>query len=111
MIPDKWRTLLEPVIDKSLTRMTWAEAQRQPSVVFESEGSVLVANEGSFDGKKALQIWLAAGNIDEVSSLAEQAEEHAKKHGFAAMTYCGRRGWIKTHGYKEVAVVSVKELV
>jgi hypothetical protein len=111
LIPDKWRALLEPVIDKSLTRMTWEEAKSQKSVVFESQNSVLVANDGSFEGKKALQIWLAAGDIEEVSDLAEKAEKYAKDNGFAAMTYCGRRGWIRTHGYKEVAVVSVKEFV
>jgi hypothetical protein len=110
VIPEKWRSLLEPIIQKSLTPMEWAEAKRQPSVVFETEHSVLVCNDGAFEGKKALQIWLAAGNMEEVGELLDRAEQYATNNGFAAMTYCGRRGWIRTHGYREVAVVSVKEL-
>lgn len=106
---DKWRKLLEPIIAKSLTPMDWAQVKQQKSILFEGKTSVVVANDGAANGKKALQIWLAAGDMDEVSNLLLDAENYAKKHGFAAMTYCGRRGWIRSHGYKEVAVVSIKE--
>lgn len=89
--------------------MSWADALKQPTVLFEGVGSVVVANDGAYQGKKALQIWLAAGDMSEVSNLLLDAENYAKNNGFTALTYCGRRGWIRSHGFKEVAVVSVKE--
>lgn len=108
---DKWRKLLEPVVKNSLTPMSWDEVKNQKYVLFEGKQSVIVANDGAFAGKKALQLWLAAGEMDEVSSLYLQAQDYAMQNGYEAITYCGRRGWIKSHGFKEIAVVAVKELI
>jgi hypothetical protein len=105
-LSDKWREKLEPVIQKSLYPISWDDAKKQNSLVFEGDNSVIVAN----DGGETLHIWLAVGDMNEVSNLAENVETFAKNNGYKRLMYCGRRGWIRTHGYKEVAVVSVKDL-
>ena len=107
---DKWRHLLEPLVQKSLCAIPWEEVQAQPYVLFESDQSVLVANDGVMLGKKALQIWLAAGIIEEIDILAQQAEDYGRSKGYEIISYCGRKGWIRAHGYQEVATVGVKNL-
>ena len=107
---DKWRHLLEPLVQKSLVAIPWEEVRLQDYILFELGESVLVANNGTMLGKKALQIWLAAGIMSEIDVLAQQAENYGRTNGYELISYCGRKGWVKSHGYKEVATVGVKEL-
>jgi len=107
---DKWRHLLEPLVNESLAPIPWELVKSQDYILFESEQSVLVVNKGFMLGKKALLIWLAAGIMDEIDVLAQQAENYGKSEGYEIISYCGRKGWIKTHGYTEVATVGVKNL-
>jgi hypothetical protein len=107
---DKWRHLLEPLVNESIAPIPWEQVRQQNYILFESDNSVLVANSSNMLGKKALQIWLAAGIMSEIDILAQQAENYGRANGFELISYCGRKGWIKTHGYKEVATVGVKNL-
>jgi hypothetical protein len=107
---DKWRYLLEPLVNESLCAIPWEQVREQDYILFELEESVLVANSGVMLGKKALQIWLAAGIMDQVDILAQQAEDYGRANGFELISYCGRKGWVRSHGYKEVATVGVKNL-
>jgi hypothetical protein len=107
---DKWRYLLEPLINESIAPIPWEQVKKQDYILFECGNSVLVANSGFMFGKKSIQIWLAAGIMEEIDVLAQQAEDYGRNNGFELISYCGRKGWIKSHGYKEVATVGVKNL-
>ena len=107
---DKWRHILEPLVNESLCAIPWEEVKSQDYILFELDQSVLVANSGVMLGKKALQIWLAAGIMDEVDVLLQQAENYGRTNGYELISYCGRKGWVRSHGYKEVATVGVKNL-
>ncbi len=107
---NKWRHLLEPLINESIAPIPWDQALKQPYILFESDSSVVVANISNMLNRKALQIWLTAGIMHEVDSLLQQAEKYGRDNGFELISYCGRRGWLKSQGYKEIATVGVKEL-
>lgn len=104
---DKWKNLIMPVVESSVSPMTWEEVKAKPTILFEGKESVLLALPNELLGRKMLLIWVAAGNLSEVSDLFKQCEEYAKSR-FDGVCYLGRRGWIKTHGFKEIAVIGVK---
>ena len=105
---DKWKHLIMPVVESSISPMTWEEVKAKPTVLFEGKESVLLALPNELLGRKMLLIWVAAGNLSEVSDLIAKCEEYAKKH-FEGVCYVVRKGWVKTHGFKEIAVIGVKE--
>lgn len=107
---EKWRHLIEPVIQASATPLAWDVVLTQPLQVFEGERTVLVTRPGSLNGKPAWYVWVAAGDFDEVPGLFERVKESARTAGMDQVAYMGRRGWIRAMGFDEVAVIAVKEL-
>lgn len=105
---DKWRHIVEPVILESITPMSWEDAKNKNPLIFEGNESVLLALPSELLGRKMLLIWVAAGNLSEISELFKQCETYAKDK-FEGVCYLGRKGWIKTHGFKEIATIGVKE--
>ena len=103
----KWKSLIMPVVESSISPLTWEEVKAKPTVLFEGTESVLLALPNELLGRKMLLIWVAAGNLSEVSDLIAQCEEYAKDK-FDGVCYVGRRGWVKTHGFKEIAVIGEK---
>lgn len=106
----KWRHLIEPEISSGLTPVPWEQALSMPLIVVEGERSVLVLLDAEIEGRPVRSIWVAAGVMDEVLQLMDQAEDLARKDGIGAMAYIGRRGWVRAAGYDEKAVIGVKEL-
>ncbi len=107
---NKWRHLIEPEVTHGLTAVDWADVVRMPVMVVEGQQSVLVLRDVEIHGMKARSIWVAAGVMDEVLQLMDQAEEVARTDGIRNMVYMGRRGWVRAAGYVEKAVVGLKEL-
>ena len=106
---DKWRHLIEPTVMDSISPMTWEQVKAKNPLVFEGKESVILALPNELLGRKMLLIWVAAGNLSEVSDLFKQCEKYAKDK-FDGVCYVGRKGWLKTHGFKEIAVIGVKGL-
>jgi hypothetical protein len=104
---DKWRHLIEPTVLESISPIPWEQVKEKNPLVFEGKESVLLALPNELLGRKMLLIWVAAGNLSEVSDLFKQCEEYAKDK-FDGVCYVGRKGWVKTHGFKEIAVIGVK---
>ena len=104
---DKWRQLIEPTVLESISPIPWEQVKEKNPLVFEGKESVLLALPNELLGRKMLLIWVAAGNLSEVSDLFKQCEEYAKDK-FDGVCYVGRKGWVKTHGFKEIAVIGVK---
>jgi hypothetical protein len=104
---DKWRRLIEPTVLESISPIPWEQVKAKNPLVFEGKESVLLALPNELLGRKMLLIWVAAGNLSEVSDLFKQCEEYAKDK-FDGVCYVGRKGWVKTHGFKEIAVIGVK---
>ena len=104
---DKWRHLIEPTVLESISPIPWEQVKAKSPLVFEGKESVLLALPNELLGRKMLLIWVAAGNLSEVSDLFKQCEEYAKDR-FDGVCYVGRKGWVKTHGFKEIAVIGVK---
>lgn len=107
---EKWRHLIEPVMQDGLTPIPWDKLKELPCVLFEGDQTVLYCMESQIKNVKSLQIVVAAGKMNEVDRLFEQAKHYAKQHNFKTITYMGRQGWLRTHGFKIGAVVGIMEV-
>ncbi|HEX4843207.1 MAG TPA: hypothetical protein VFV57_06010 [Limnobacter sp.] len=107
---NRWRHLIEPAIQESITPMPWAEVCSLDVSVLEGKASVLVACDSNIGGKPVRSIWVAAGVLDEVLELVERACAQARRDGHTSICYIGRRGWVKTAGFSELAIVGIRSL-
>lgn len=67
------------------------------ATVFTGERSVMVCTLHEYtDGRREGHVWLAAGDLTELTGpLREWAEEWAKANGASVATIDGRKGWAK----------------
>lgn len=108
---NKWRHLIEPTIQSSITPMTWDEAITTPVNVMEAANSVLVILPACIlNGKKVITIWVAAGVMREVLELFDALVVQARAMGAQEVRYVGRDGWLKVAGFKTRAVFGAKEI-
>lgn len=105
---EHWRWLIEPEIaHDGLTPVSWDELLSMPGVMlYEGDRSVVLA----VDSAAGRCIWLAAGVLEEVSELVDEAQAQAARDGVRGLVYVGRRGWIRALGFTEVAVVGTREV-
>ena len=76
--------------------------------------SLVVTEVLAFPQARALNVFLAVGNLDEVMSLLPDLEAFGREHGCKAMRMEGRKGWARVlpnYGWKEdKKVIYEKEL-
>lgn len=79
------------------------------------EASALVTDIMDWPQERALLLWLAGGDLDELRGvLRPQAEDFGKRIGCRRSMIIGRQGWaraLKEHGYEPMAWICGKELV
>lgn len=62
-------------------------------------------------GMKEIRGWLSGGDLTEIQAFVPTIEEYGRSIGCNRATITGRRGWLRAfNGYKEAAVLMVKEL-
>lgn len=62
---------------------------------------------------KFLSGWLAAGEMEEVLDLTEQAAGWGRNQGCTKFKVCGRKGWVRAHansGFRLQSVVLERDL-
>lgn len=62
---------------------------------------------------RALDIWLAGGDLEEIIGLLPGAERFAQEHGCTKVEVTGRKGWqraLQTEGFKPTMVTLEKDL-
>jgi hypothetical protein len=65
-----------------------------------------------YPNKKVLHVFLAGGNLDQITDMHDDAMEWGKVQGCDGMTLVGRKGWKKAlsdKGWKEQHMVIAKE--
>lgn len=76
--------------------------------------TALVSQIITYPKRKAIHIFLAGGNIDELINMEESVFTWAKMQGCDMLTFSGRLGWsrskLKNRGYKTDHMMMVKEL-
>jgi hypothetical protein len=76
--------------------------------------TALVSQVITYPKRKAIHIFLAGGNIDELINMEESVFSWAKMQGCDMLTFSGRLGWsrskLKQRGYKTDHMMMVKEL-
>lgn len=103
---NKWRHLIEPVIQGSSTPLPWDALKYIPVRVYEAGQSVLVVRTS----KSTAFIWVAAGVLDEVLTLIERVAADAKTAGCSSVSYLGRRGWLRAAGFTDCAIFGVRRV-
>lgn len=60
---------------------------------------------------KAIQVFLAGGDLDEIRHAATVLEDGARQLGFDRVEFGGRRGFVKSlPGYTEISTYMIKDL-
>lgn len=73
-----------------------AHAVKQGRMQSWTNGDSLIVTEVlEFPKTKALNVFLAVGNLDEVLALLPDLEEFGRQHGCAVMRMEGRKGWAR----------------
>ncbi len=75
--------------------------------------SVVITEVVKLPRYKALNLFLAGGNVLELQAMLPEIEQFARHVGADRMTLAGRKGWVrsflKTEGYAEKMVVLEKK--
>lgn len=108
---EKWRDVIEKVNQSSVSPVSWDDLVKQNIVLFERDESVMLCNLCLWRDEKVMHITVAAGKMQDINEMYLEAENFAKQQGCLKITYAGRFGWLKTHGFKELAVIGCKELI
>lgn len=101
-----WRYLIEPVIQASDTPVSWERVLEINPQVYAALNSVVVVR---YTPPNAF-VWVAAGDLQEVLMLFKSVKSDASDKGCNAITYLGRRGWVRAAGFKESAVLGKMEV-
>ena len=75
--------------------------------------SCAVTEIAEYARKKVINVFLAAGEMDEVLAGFDSVAEWARRQGCHSMTISGRKGWTRVldkSGFKPLFVVMEKEL-
>lgn len=78
-----------------------------------AEKSCLITEIVQYPKKRALHVFLAAGDLDEIKDMEPSLQEFAKNLKCDAISLTGRNGWKRTlndMGYKPAHITMVKEL-
>ena len=103
---EKWRHLIEPVIAQSATPMPWEGVLKSRLQIYEGCNSVLVCKTSA----RVITVWVAAGELQEVLTLFSSIERMAAASGIRRIDYLGRRGWVRSAGFREISVFGTKEI-
>lgn len=81
--------------------------------LFERDGSLIVAQILHHPRRSVLEIWVAAGVMDDMLSLLPEVEAWGREHRATLAQVIGRRGWqpvAEQHGYAATATIYRKEI-
>jgi hypothetical protein len=78
------------------------------------EKSAIITQIVDYPRKKAIHVFLAGGDMEEIQSMEPGVIEWAKSQGCEVITLTGRPGWTRTFltkiGYKNTQVQILKEI-
>lgn len=81
--------------------------------MWETENSIIIASILEFPQKRVLEMWVAAGELNEILEAAEKVYQWGRDHGCTLAVISGRKGWTKplaSHGWEPVRMDFTKEL-
>ena len=78
------------------------------------KNSAIVTQIVNYPRKKAIHVFLAGGDLEEIKSMEPHVVEYGKSQGCEVITLTGRPGWTRTFltkiGYKNTQVQILKEI-
>jgi hypothetical protein len=110
----------QPVVERALTANSTHEPEdvyhgiRRGWHFFFAEGvSFMVVDILNHPQVTTGQVWLAAGDLDELKAMAPKVEVWAKEQGCTRFEVAGRKGWegaLKDMGFRHHTTVLVKDI-
>ena len=82
-------------------------------LLWEGRKSAILTEDVTYPQHKAVQVWLAGGDMDEIIAMTPGLEAAARMRGCDRVLIEGREGWQKALsglGYKPFSFTVVKEL-
>lgn len=106
------RGYLEPAVDETWTlEAVEHEVREQRAVFWPMERSAVVTQIHAYPRGRVLRIWLAGGDLVELTHYLKAADNYARAEGCIAIEVEGRPGWERVlKDYSKRRVVLVKEL-
>lgn len=106
---------LEAALEHSSGTHTLADVkacvERGTALFWAGKDAAMVTEITDYPQLKALNFWLAGGDLAELrDTLRPLAEAYAKAHGCRFATIVGRAGWARALGYSPVHSTCAKEL-
>tara|TARA_B100000900_G_C20095469_1_gene519810 strand:+ start:139 stop:519 length:381 start_codon:yes stop_codon:yes gene_type:complete len=112
-----YRFLIESALDFSGDTHDYADivagVKNMTMFFWPAEKSCLVTEIVQYPKKRALHVFLAAGDLSEIKGMEPSLQEFAKNLKCDAISLTGRNGWKRTlnnMGYKPAHITMVKEL-
>ncbi len=112
-----YRFLIESALDYAGGTHDYADIVQgvANSVMFfwPAQRSCLVTEIVQYPKKRALHVFLAAGDLDEIKDMEPSLQEFAKSLKCDAISLTGRNGWkraLNSMGYTPAHITMVKEL-
>lgn len=87
-----------------------AEILKGEATLWPGEKSAIVTQVWEFPRARAINFWLAGGDLDELRSMHDRISAAAKQGGFTHSIIAGRAGWSRALGYAPVWTAMSKEL-
>ena len=87
-----------------------AEIERGEAIFWPGEKAAVVTQIWDFPRAKAVNFWLAGGDLDELRVMHDAISTWAKAQGCTHSIIAGRAGWSRVLGYKTAWTAMSKEL-
>ena len=112
---ERCRPWLEPALEGGF--FSWSDVQSLmlsgSLLLWEGRKSAILTEDVTYPQHKAVQVWLAGGDMDEIIAMTPGLEAAARMRGCDRVLIEGREGWQKALSaldYKPFSFTVVKEL-
>lgn len=110
-----------PLLEPALTALpmethrkehVWAAIEAGDAQLWTNDTAAAVSEIAVYPtGLRALNVWLAGGDLSGVKALDAEIDAYAKLKNCGARTIMGRRGWVKAlDGYRDGGCMMMKDL-
>lgn len=117
MIPQPIRDLIQSALDEGLETHAMGDIEAGIAdgslLLLASQKSVMVVETVEYPRRKALNIFLGAGDLAELKQLAANLDNIARGRGCDMITVMGRMGWaraLRDTGYKAKLMILQREV-
>lgn len=114
---DYYRELIESALEYSGGTHVFEDVKRSilagKMQIWPAQRGVAITEIIEYPKKRVLHVFLAAGEMDQITDMIESAAQWGRTQGCTSLTLSGRKGWervLDRYGFKPVMVVMEREI-